>query len=69
MTGNIDVQEREAGTALRSAGAKALQRYLQDEIAGGRLRAGVKLPPERELSQRFGASRGSVRPPTTLRRG
>lgn len=55
------MDDREAGTALRSAGAKALSRYLQDEISSGRLRAGVKLPPERELSQRFGASRGSVR--------
>jgi DNA-binding FadR family transcriptional regulator len=61
MTGNSNVEEREAGTVLRSPGAKALSRYLHDEIAGGRLRAGVKLPPERELSLRFGASRGSVR--------
>jgi DNA-binding FadR family transcriptional regulator len=55
------LDDREAGTTLRSAGAKALSRYLHDEISSGRLRAGVKLPPERELSQRFGASRGSVR--------
>jgi DNA-binding FadR family transcriptional regulator len=47
--------------SLRSPGAKALSRYLHEEILGGRLRAGVKLPPERELSTRFGASRGSVR--------
>lgn len=47
--------------APRSPGAKALARYLHEEIMAGRLRAGVKLPPERELSTRFGASRGSVR--------
>jgi DNA-binding FadR family transcriptional regulator len=46
---------------LRSPGARALSRYLLEEILGGRLGAGVKLPPERELSLRFGASRGSVR--------
>lgn len=55
------MDERVAGVALRSAGAKALSRYLHDEMSSGRLRAGVKLPPERELSLRFGASRGSVR--------
>ncbi|CAM3520227.1 FCD domain-containing protein [Bordetella flabilis] len=52
---------RPAEQALRSPGAKALARHLLEEILGGRLRAGVKLPPERELSVRFGASRGSVR--------
>ncbi|MFC4275466.1 FadR/GntR family transcriptional regulator [Achromobacter aloeverae] len=55
------MDERVAGAAVRSEGAKELARYLQEEIGAGRLRAGVKLPPERELSQRFGASRGSVR--------
>jgi DNA-binding FadR family transcriptional regulator len=52
---------RDIDAALRSPGAKTLLRYLLDEILAGRLRAGVKLPPERELSLRFSASRGSVR--------
>jgi DNA-binding FadR family transcriptional regulator len=55
------VDDRVARTTLRAAGAKALARYLDDEMTSGRLRAGVKLPPERELSARFGASRGAVR--------
>lgn len=45
----------------RAAGAKALARYVLEEMAAGRLREGVKLPPERELSQRFNTSRGAVR--------
>ncbi|UYO95443.1 FadR/GntR family transcriptional regulator [Pollutimonas sp. M17] len=47
--------------AVRAEGAKALARHLLEEMAAGRLREGVKLAPERELSQRFGASRGAVR--------
>lgn len=31
------------------------------EMVSGKLRQGVKLPPERELGERFGVSRGSVR--------
>ena len=44
-----------------AGGAKALVRYLDEGMAGGALRPGVKLPAERELSERFGASRGTVR--------
>ncbi|CAA2110326.1 FadR/GntR family transcriptional regulator [Variovorax paradoxus] len=52
-----------ASTALqpKAEGAKALSRYLREGIASGALQAGVKLPAERELSERFGASRGAVR--------
>ncbi len=46
---------------LRSAGAQALATYLHTEIQSGRIPIGVKLPAERELSQRFDTSRGSVR--------
>ena len=45
----------------KAEGAKALSRYLREGIANGALGAGVKLPAERELSERFGASRGAVR--------
>lgn len=45
----------------RAAGARALADYLLDEMRSGRLQAGVKLPAERDLSVRFGTSRGSVR--------
>lgn len=45
----------------KAEGAKALSRYLREGIASGALQAGVKLPAERELSERFGASRGAVR--------
>jgi DNA-binding FadR family transcriptional regulator len=61
MDTKTNAEAAETETSLRSPGAKALARHLRDEILGGRLRAGVKLPPERELSIRFGASRGSVR--------
>ncbi|KAA0892659.1 FadR/GntR family transcriptional regulator [Pusillimonas sp. ANT_WB101] len=46
---------------LRSAGAQALATYLYEEIRSGRIPVGVKLPAERELSERFSTSRGSVR--------
>jgi len=45
----------------RAPGAKELMQHLLGEISSGRLHVGVKLPPERELSQRFAISRGSVR--------
>ncbi|MDX3904712.1 MAG: FCD domain-containing protein [Pigmentiphaga sp.] len=45
----------------RAPGAKELLQHLLGEISSGRLHVGVKLPPERALSQRFAISRGSVR--------
>jgi DNA-binding FadR family transcriptional regulator len=45
----------------KAHGANALSRYLRDGMASGELRKGIKLPAERELSERFGASRGAVR--------
>ncbi|MGI4778336.1 MAG: FadR/GntR family transcriptional regulator [Janthinobacterium lividum] len=45
----------------KAGGAKALSRYLRDGISTGVLGVGIKLPAERELSHRFGASRGAVR--------
>jgi DNA-binding FadR family transcriptional regulator len=46
---------------IRAQGGRALAEHLLAEMAGGKLREGVRLPPERELSERFGLSRGSVR--------
>ncbi|MCC2595829.1 FadR family transcriptional regulator [Pusillimonas sp. MFBS29] len=46
---------------LRSAGAQSLANYLLTEMRSGRMPVGVKLPGERELSERFATSRGSVR--------
>ena len=46
---------------IRAQGARALASYLMAEMSDGKLREGVKLPPERELGERFGVSRGSVR--------
>lgn len=40
--------------------AYALQ-YLTDEILAGRLRAGSRLPAERDLAERLGVGRGAVR--------
>jgi DNA-binding FadR family transcriptional regulator len=47
--------------SVRAEGAKMLASYLEDAILSGRLGEGVKLPAERELSDKFGASRGAVR--------
>jgi GntR family transcriptional repressor for pyruvate dehydrogenase complex len=55
--------------ATRAPFAAIKRRRLSDEvsaqiqvrIASGELRSGDKLPPERELAERFGVSRGAVR--------
>jgi GntR family transcriptional regulator, transcriptional repressor for pyruvate dehydrogenase complex len=55
--------------ATRGTFATIKRRRLSDEvsaqiqvrIASGELRSGDKLPPERELAERFGVSRGAVR--------
>lgn len=46
---------------VRAKGARQLASYLEDAIRSGRLGEGMRLPPERELSEEFGASRGAVR--------
>lgn len=55
------VSDTSAQQSLRSDGAKNLAKYLVDEIESGRMAAGHKLPAERDLSESFHASRGSVR--------
>ena len=50
-----------AQKSVRADGARSLAKYLVEEIESGRLAAGHKLPAERELSESFQASRGSVR--------
>lgn len=50
-----------ASAGIRSPGARELALYLLQEMRNGRLSEGVKLPPERQLAERFGASRGAVR--------
>ncbi|NYT50302.1 FadR family transcriptional regulator [Parapusillimonas granuli] len=55
------VQQRFAVPGARAEGIRALSDHLLKEMSEGGLRRGVKLPPERELSERFGISRGSVR--------
>lgn len=56
-----DTQAHAGRATLRSTGAKALSTYLNHAMSAGQLRAGARLPPERELSQRFNTSRGTVR--------
>ncbi len=58
---DTDAQAHAGRTALRSTGARALSTYLNHAMSAGQLRAGARLPPERELSQRFQTSRGTVR--------
>lgn len=55
------MSEKELLQVVRTDGAKALARYLMEEINGGRMAVGFKLPAERELSEQFNASRGAVR--------
>jgi DNA-binding GntR family transcriptional regulator len=55
------VSEIEVSQVVRTNGAKELARYLVEEISNGTLAVGIKLPAERELSERFNASRGAVR--------
>ncbi|PLC48639.1 GntR family transcriptional regulator [Pollutimonas subterranea] len=55
------MEEIQAFPEVRTQGAKTLANYLMAEMVSGKLRQGVKLPPERELGERFGLSRGSVR--------
>jgi len=55
------VSEMVAQKSVRADGARSLAKYLVEEIESGRLPAGHKLPAERELSESFQASRGSVR--------
>jgi DNA-binding FadR family transcriptional regulator len=50
-----------ATVSSKTEGAKALSHYLEEGMRSGVLRPGVRLPAERELSERFGASRGTVR--------
>jgi len=57
----IPVTDLAAQKSVRADGARALAKYLVEEIESGRLPAGQKLPAERELSETFNASRGSVR--------
>src|SRR5258708_1485513 len=40
---------------------EAIVRQLKDAITGGLLQPGDRLPPERELAERFQVSRASVR--------
>ena len=53
--------DRRATTHPKAQGARALSHYLREGILSGALRPGIKLPAERELSERFGTSRGAVR--------
>ncbi|APA89470.1 FCD domain-containing protein (plasmid) [Paraburkholderia sprentiae WSM5005] len=51
----------DARLTVRAKGARELASYLEQAIRSGRFPEGVRLPPERELSEEFGASRGAVR--------
>lgn len=55
------MSETDAQKSVRADGARNLAKYLVDEIESGRMAAGHKLPAERDLSESFQASRGSVR--------
>jgi len=51
----------DARLTVRAKGARELASFLEQAIRSGRFGEGVRLPPERELSEEFGASRGAVR--------
>lgn len=46
---------------IRLQGARELATFLESQMAEGKLSAGMKLPAERELSEKFAISRGAVR--------
>ena len=49
------------GTVHRGRVYEQVLQQIQQQIASGRLKPGDKLPPERELAERFQVSRSSVR--------
>lgn len=55
------MSDKTLAKAVRADGARALARYLQQQIESGSFPAGHRLPTERELSEQFAASRGAVR--------
>ncbi len=55
------MKEAHAFDGIRVQGGRALAADLMARMAAGDLKKGAKLPPERELSERFGVSRGAVR--------
>lgn len=56
MTDRINISGQ-----IRLLGGKKLADYLAGQIVDSKLKPGMKLPPERELSERFNISRGAVR--------
>jgi GntR family transcriptional regulator, transcriptional repressor for pyruvate dehydrogenase complex len=65
------VRARRAGPAVRarprfrpvrtSRAFEGIADQIRQEMAGGRLRVGDRLPPERELAEQFGVSRNTLR--------
>jgi GntR family transcriptional repressor for pyruvate dehydrogenase complex len=63
---NESTRSRAAGplafeTVHRGRVYEQVLRQIQEQISSGRLKPGDKLPPERELAERFQVSRGSIR--------
>lgn len=50
-----------AESGIRSDGGRVLAHYIQTEMSSGRFAPGHRLPTEREFSERFEVSRGTVR--------
>ncbi|MGZ6124292.1 MAG: FadR/GntR family transcriptional regulator [Myxococcales bacterium] len=65
MAGNDGTRSRTGPLAFetvhRGRVYEQVLRQIQEQIASGRLKPGDKLPPERELAERFHVSRSSVR--------
>ena len=55
------MEDKSALLEVRTQGARRLADHLMAEMTSGKLRKGMRLPPERELGELFGVSRGSVR--------
>lgn len=53
--------DKTLGKTVRADGARSLTRYIHEQIESGTFPAGYRLPTERELSDRFAVSRGTVR--------
>lgn len=61
MTENKILKNILESLGVRSGGVRKVAQHLLFEIKSGRLPFGAKVPSERELSQQFNVSRGSVR--------
>ncbi|MGF6296966.1 MULTISPECIES: GntR family transcriptional regulator [Paraburkholderia] len=60
-TAGLGMSDVDTRLTVRAKGARELASYLEQAIRSGRFLEGLRLPPEPDLSEEFGASRGALR--------